>query len=130
MGEHVQLEVPLTARYATTVRSVVASLGAASSMSIDDIDDLRLGVDEAISLLTDIDDAEVDAGGGRLHVRFETEPGQITVSAHRSGVADTAPLPENDALASRILGAVVDRFSIGDDGMILLVKRVPTDGDT
>lgn len=70
MGEHVQLEVPLTARYATTVRSVVASLGAASSMSIDDIDDLRLGVDEAISLLTDIDDAEVDAGGGRLHVRF------------------------------------------------------------
>lgn len=128
MGEHAQLDVPLTARYATTVRSVVASLAAALGMSIDEIDDLRLGVNEAISLLTDVDDG--DAGTGRLHVRFDTEPGQITVSAHRSGLADSAPVPEIDVLAARILGAVVDEFSIADDGLILLVKRVPTDGDS
>ena len=127
MSEHVQLEVPLTARYATTVRSVVASLATASGMTIDDIDDLRLGVNEAISLLTDLDEPDVD--GGRLHVRFETEPGKITVVAHRTGVADSAPPPELDVLATRILGAVVDEFSIGDDGVFLLVKRVATDVD-
>ena len=126
MGEHAQLDVPLTARYATTVRSVVASLAAALGMSIDEIDDLRLGVNEAISLLTDVD----DGGAGRLHVRFDTEPGQITVSAHRSGLAESVPVPEIDVLAARILGAVVDEFSIADDGLILLVKRVPTDGDS
>ncbi len=129
MGEQVQLEVPLTARYATTVRSVVASLASSLGMSIDDIDDLRLGVDEAISLLTELDDVDLGEHGGRLHVRFETEPGQITVSAHRTGVVESAPIPEIDALARRILGAVVDEFSIGDGGLFLLVKRVPTDVD-
>ena len=127
MGEQSQLDVQLNARYATTVRSVVASLAAALGMSIDEIDDLRLGVNEAISLLTDVDD---DGGAGRLHVRFDTEPGQITVSAHRSGLAESVPVPEIDVLAARILGAVVDEFSIADDGLILLVKRVPTDGDS
>lgn len=125
MHEQVELDVPLDARYATTVRSVVASLAATLGMSIDDIDDLRLGVNEAISLLTDVD---TDPGGdARLHVRFDTEPGQITVSAHRRGVA--AAVAEIDALASRILGAVVDEFSIGDEGLFLLVKRMPIDVD-
>lgn len=129
MGEQVQLEIPLTARYATTVRSVVASVAAALGMSIDDIDDLRLGVNEAISVLTDVDDADLDPAGGRLHVRFDTDPTTITVSAYRTGVAPTAPVAEIDPLAQRILSAVVDEFSIGDDGVFLLVKRVPTDVD-
>ncbi len=129
MGDHVQLEVPLTARYAITVRSVVASLASALGMSIDDIDDLRLGVNEAISLLTDVDEADL-GNEARLHVRFETEPGRISVSARRTGVAESAPVPEVDVLAGRILGAVVDDFSLSDDGLFLLVKRVPTDVDS
>lgn len=129
MGEHVQLEVPLTARHATTVRTVVAAVAAALGMSIDDIDDLRLGVNEAISVLTDVDDDDLEPGGGRLHVRFETELNQITVAARRTGVSATAPVAEIDVLAQRILGAVVDEFAIGDDGVFLLVKRVPTDVD-
>ena len=109
-----------------TVRSVVASLAAGLGMSVDDIDDFRLGVNEAISLLTDLAD---DAAGAdaRLHLRFDTEPGQITVSAGRTGVGTT--LPEVDVLARRILDAVVDDFSIGDDGQLVLVKRVPTGVD-
>lgn len=109
-----------------TVRSVVASLAAALGMSVDDIDDLRLGVNEAVSLLTDVGEA-VGADDARLLVQFDTEPGQITVSASRSGIGDV--LAEVDLLASRILDAVVDDFSIGDDGRLVLVKRVPTDVD-
>ena len=129
MGEHVQLEVPLTARHATTVRTVVAAIASAIEMSIDDIDDLRLGVNEAISVLTDVDDDDLDPDGGRLHIGFDTEPDQITVSAHRTGVAASTPVAEIDVLAERILTAVVDEFSIGADGVFLLIKRVPSNVD-
>lgn len=127
MHEQVRLDVPLDARYATTVRSVVASLAATLGMSVDDIDDLRLGVNEAISLLTDRGD-EPEDDDARLHVAFDTEPGRISVSVRRSGVAST--VTDVDGLAQRILDAVVDGWSVDGDGRIELVKRVRPDGDT
>lgn len=124
MSEHAELDLPLSSRYATTVRAVAASMAATLGMSIDDIDDLRLGVNEAISVLTDVD---VDHDG-RLHVRFALAADAITVTADRRGV-DAAPPAEIDVLAERILGAVVDEYSLDDEGVFLLVKRVPADGD-
>ena len=128
MNEHVALDLPLAARHAITVRSVATSMASTVGLSVDDIDDLRLGVNEAVSMLTDVDD-EDRGDDARLHVRFEIEPGRIAVSAHRTGVSSTAPAPEIDVLAQRILAAVVDDFSLGDDGTVVLVKRVPTDGN-
>ncbi len=127
MSEHAELDLPLSARYATTVRAVAASMASTISMSIDDIEELRLGVNEAISVLTDLDD---DAPiTGRLHVRFELADGEIRVTVGRSGV-DDEPNVELDVLAERILGAVVDEYSVDDSGAFLLVKRVPADGDS
>ncbi len=127
MSEHAELDLPLSARYATTVRAVAASMAATISMSIDDIDDLRLGVNEAISVLTDIDDDA--ASPGRLTVRFEVEHDRIRVTAGRRGV-DGQPPVELDVLAERILAAVVDEYSVDDTGAFLLVKQVPADGDS
>ena len=127
MSEHAELDLPLSARYATTVRAVAASMASTISMSIDDIDDLRLGVNEAISVLTDLDDDAPPAG--RLHVRFEVESDRIRVTVGRSGV-DHEPNVELDVLAERILGAVVDEYSIDAAGAFLLVKQVPADGDS
>lgn len=127
MSEHAELDLPLSARYATTVRAVAASMAATISMSIDDIDDLRLGVNEAISVLTDLDhDAP---GAGRLHVRFEVATDRIRVIARRHGIDDHPPV-EVDVLAERILGAVVDEYSVDDSGVFLLVKQVRSDGDS
>lgn len=124
MSEHVELDLPLTSRYATTVRAVAASMAATLGMSVDDIDDLRLGVNEAISVLTDVDDPT----DGRLHVRFTVDPHMISVTVDRRGV-DTGDPVEIDVLAQRILGAVVDEYSLDAEGVFLLVKRVPADGD-
>jgi serine/threonine-protein kinase RsbW len=127
MSEHAELDLPLSARYATTVRAVAASMAATISMSIDDIDDLRLGVNEAISVLTDLDD---DAPGtGRLQVRFEVDGDRIRVTAGRHGV-DTHPPVEIDVLAERILGAVVDEYSLDESGVFLLVKQIRSHGDS
>ena len=127
MSEHAELDLPLTARYATTVRAVAASMAATISMSIDDIDDLRLGVNEAISVLTDLDNDPPTSA--RLHVRFEVEADCIRVIASRRGI-DGVPPVELDVLAERILGAVVDEYSVDATGAFQLVKQVPADGDS
>lgn len=123
MGEHVELDLPLSTRYASTVRAAAASIAAGMGMSVDEIDDLRLGVNEAISVLTDVD----DAADARLHVRFETEPTSITVTASRRGVAGAADV-ELDVLAQRIIEAVVDEFDVDATGAVSIRKRLLADG--
>ena len=68
-GEVITLSLPLSARHASTVRVVAASLAADCGFNIDEIDDLRLGINEAVSIMTDID-APPQA---RLLVEFEVQ---------------------------------------------------------
>ena len=115
----VELDLPLHHRHASTVRVVAASLAADLGFSIDEIEDLRLGVDEAVSVVADVD-ADVSA---RLHLRFESHPGSITVHVGRVNVPQLIRPDEVDELAVRILHAVVDRFEVRDDGTFVVVKR-------
>lgn len=120
-GPHdlVELDLPLHHRHASTVRVVAASLAADLGFSIDEIEDLRLGVDEAVSVV-----ADVDAGPeARLHLRFESADRTITVHVGRTNVAATITRDAVDELAVRILQAVVDRFDVTEDGTFLVVKR-------
>ena len=48
-GSTVRLQVPSRDEFASTVRVVVASIGADAGFSVDDIDDLRLAVSEVFS---------------------------------------------------------------------------------
>ena len=47
----VEVMLPLEHRHASTVRVVAAALGADAGFDIDEIDDLRLGVDEAVAAI-------------------------------------------------------------------------------
>ena len=120
MSDHVDLDLPLHSRYASTVRAVTASMAADAGFSVDDIDDLRLGVNEAIAVLTDVD----DGGAARLKVRFECNAGEVTVRSNRAG--DVVPVTDGelDALARKILDAVVDEYRVDGDGVMTVVKRV------
>ncbi len=125
MAEHVDLDLPLLRRPAATVRTVAASLAADAGFSVDAIDDLRVGVNEAVSVLSDVDpDAD---GAERLLVRFRLERGRVAVELRRTGV--DAPLTGGDLddLATRILKAVVDEFGIDDDGVFRVVKHAGDD---
>jgi serine/threonine-protein kinase RsbW len=117
--EVVELDLPLGHRHASTVRVVAASLAADAGLTVDEIEDLRLGVNEAVSVLADVD----ATGGARLLVRFEILSHGMTVTARRSGVAQTLSIDDIDALAVRILSAVVDEFRVDDDGAFVVVKN-------
>ncbi len=120
MSDHVDLDLPLHSRYASTVRAVTASMAADAGFSVDDIDDLRLGVNEAIAVLTDVDDSD----DTRLKVRFECDRGQITVRSERLGAADPMTDDELDVLARKILDAVVDDYDVDGTGVMTVTKRV------
>ena len=124
--EVVELDLPLAHRHASTVRVVAASLGADAGLTIDEIEDLRLGVNEAVSVLADVD----ATAGARLQVRFETLDHGMTVTARRSGIEQALSFDDIDALAVRILRAVVDEFRVDDDGAFVVVKNaLARDGD-
>lgn len=115
----VELELPLHHRHASTVRVVAASLAADIGFSVDEIEDLRLGVDEAVSVMADAD----GEAGARLHLRFVLSGPTITVAVTRSGVATAITRADVDELATRILRAVVDGFDVSDDGAFVVSKR-------
>lgn len=121
----IELDLPLQHRHASTVRVVAASLAADVGFTVDEIDDLRLGVNEAVAVLADVD-ADADA---RLHLRFAVVGPTLTVTATRRGVAEAITAEDVDALAMRILRAVVDEFRVDADGAFVVVKRAGTDGD-
>ena len=76
--------LPLHHRHASTVRVVAASLAADIGFSVDEIEDLRLGVDEAVSVMADADGEP----GARLHLRFVLSGSTITVVDHPLGRVD------------------------------------------
>ncbi|MEO6570666.1 MAG: ATP-binding protein [Ilumatobacteraceae bacterium] len=125
MADHIELDLPLHARHAATARAVAASVASEVGLSIDEIDDLRLGVNEAISVMTDI---EQDTDEARLIVRFDLESDTVRVTVRRVGVDEVVDADHLDALASRILRAVVDEFGIDDSGVFRLLKRRGVDG--
>ena len=88
----VEIRVPASSAYVSTVRLAAAGLGALCGMTVDDIDDLRLVADEACSLLL-----QVARGEAPLEVRFAMSPGCLEI------VADVAST----------VGAEVDRSGFG-----------------
>jgi hypothetical protein len=105
--------VPLQTRYASTVRMIAASLGAEAGFTVDEIDDVRLALDEVFSLL-----AERHVGD-RVRTTFRLDGHQLIASLTlESGPVDVEP----DVLAANILRSVVDRYEFTSEG-VTLTKR-------
>ncbi len=101
----VRLSLPASPRYLAAARVVAASLGAESGLSVDDLEDLRLGVNELVSVLVESGDAS-----DRVELEFETDGDSITVRGQRSG--DSGRPLEVDELTARIVEAVADHHEI------------------
>src|SRR3954465_158666 len=111
--DHFEVIVPLRTRYASTLRMIAASLGAEAGFTVDEIDDVRLALDEVFSML-----AERHAGE-RVRTTFRVADHELVAAlVLESGIVDVTP----DELAANILRSVVDRYDFAGDG-VTLVKR-------
>jgi len=121
-ADRIDVSVPLRTANLATLRTIAASLGADAGFSIDEIDDVRLGLSEVLSALADgADDGEPE----RVTASFVVSPGELAIVVRsdraRGGV-------ELDELAAGILSSVVDRFETAGD-QVTLVKRATETGD-
>jgi serine/threonine-protein kinase RsbW len=97
--------VPASPRFLSAARVVAASLGVEAGLDVDDLDDLRLGVNELVSLLV-----EVATPGSRVDLEFEVDDVRITVRGSLDGAV--AEVMELDELTRRIVEAVVDHHEV------------------
>ncbi len=73
-GDAVEVRIPADVGYVSTLRLTAASLAARCDLTIDDIEDLRLAVDEACALLL-----PHATPGSSLDARFELAAGRLAV---------------------------------------------------
>jgi serine/threonine-protein kinase RsbW len=121
-NDRVVLSVPARGEYARTVRLAAAELGVRAGMSIDDVDDVRLAVEEAFVYAAD------HAQGEQIVFTFVLETGavELLVGPVATDCAEVAADDAGRRYARFILESICDEFEIlqRDDGCyIRLVKR-------
>ena len=90
-------------------------MGADCGLSVDDLDDLRLGVNEMVSALVD-----GAAGEARVDLQFVATDGAITVSGVIDGAGAHGAVV--DELTTRILDAVTDHHVLESTSFVLTKK--------
>ena len=108
-GDLVEMRVPASGAYLSVLRTAAAGLAARLDFTLDEIEDLRIAVDEACALLL-----PVALAGSDLRCRFQVEPAAlgVRVSAHAPG----CPPPRRDTFAWTVLTALAGEVDAGVDG--------------
>jgi len=111
-GERVVLVVPASSRNVRLARLVTSGVGSAAGFDVDEIDDLRIAVDEVCSTLLET------TAGSTLRLSFHQLGDVVTIDV----TADGPPLPtdgdqgERAMLTRQILSVVVDHCQRADEG--------------
>jgi serine/threonine-protein kinase RsbW len=118
-GDVVEVRVPADVGYVSTLRLTAAGLAVRCELTIDDIEDLRLAVDEACALLL-----PHAIPGSTLDARFELAYARLEVQASITSV-DGAQL-DRTGFAWTVLGALAAPIDVRREGerlTIALTKR-------
>jgi serine/threonine-protein kinase RsbW len=101
----VELRLPADSAYASVLRTTTAGLAARLDFTIDDIEDLRIAVGEALALVLEHADE-----GGDLVCTFHLAPGELVVTVTASAAA--APAPDLDSFAWQVLSTLATSSDI------------------
>lgn len=111
--DRIDISVPLRAEFASTLRTLIASIGVDTGFPVDELHDLRLAVSEVFSVLADA--APRDC---RALASLVVTHGELAISIG----SDRAVTFELDSLAASILKSVTDGHEIGP-GSVVFTKR-------
>ena len=107
-GDIVRVQVPADVVYVSTLRLTAAGLAARCELTIDDIEDLRLAVDEACALLLP------NSTGGTLDADFELSYGMLRVTVRVAGAGEVQI--DRGGFAWTVLGALATEVDVANDG--------------
>ncbi len=118
--DEVVITLPASGAYLSVLRTATAGLAARLDFTIDEIEDLRIAVDEACALLLP------GAGpGAELTCRFLLEPAQLAVSVTVDGQGGRAPARDTFSwtVLHALAGEVQAAPNAAGDTTIRMVKR-------
>jgi serine/threonine-protein kinase RsbW len=118
--DFVEVRLPAAGAYLSVLRTATAGLAARLDFTLDEIEDLRIAVDEACAMLL----ADGESEDNDLTCRFELATDLITVTVSVS--AGSPALPSRDTFAWQVLTALagaVDASVVDDQLTIQLTKR-------
>jgi serine/threonine-protein kinase RsbW len=108
-GDVVELRLPADGAYLSVLRTATAGLAARLDFTLDEIEDLRIAVDEACALL--LPDAAPDA---ELTCVFELTGGSLSVTV--SVPSHTGRVPRRNTFAWTVLSALAGEVDASADG--------------
>jgi len=118
--DHVQVRMPAESAYLSVLRTAAAGLAARLDFTLDEIEDLRIAIDEACAMLL-----SQAIPGTDLECGFELDADQVTITV--SVTAAQARMPSRDTFAwtvlSALAGSVDSRLGPEDRVAIVLQKR-------
>ena len=119
----IELALPADTRLLRLVRLVASGLASTAGFDVDELDDLRIAVDEAVASLLEGGD------GTRLNLRFDVGGSEVGMS----GSTPAAPGMTLDAdrveLSTQILAAVCDDHELDVSGGNVTVRIIKRRGD-
>ena len=116
--DDVDVIVPLNPRFASMLRTMTAAFGVDTGFSVDEIDDFKLALTEAFSMLV------VRHGGKRTRATFAVAADAMSVRMSLESGDDIDVEPDELALA--ILRAVVDSYEIANAAITLKMRATET----
>lgn len=119
--DEVRVAVPARPEFVHVLRSVTAAVAGHLPLSLDDVDDLRLAVDEACARLLALPGVPET-----FRLLLCPGPGRVEAVLTVGGTATWPPEGLQDSLSWQILGALADevRFEMWNGGpSIRIVKR-------
>jgi hypothetical protein len=115
----VELKFPGRPEYLRLARLAAADTGARAGLSVDDLENLRIAVDEMTYAIMG------ERGSGEVNLRYRASQGVVMIEGSCAAGPSDRPL-ELSELARSIVSAVVDEHTIGTDNgswHFRLVKR-------
>jgi serine/threonine-protein kinase RsbW len=122
-GGEVRLVVPAAPEYLRLVRLTAAGLASRMGFTFDEVEDLRIAVDELCFLLLGHGEGDVSR---TMELRYSAGRDSIAIEGHTE-LTDAPPEPSE--LSLQILGALVDEHEVdgyGSKVRFRLVKRRET----
>src|SRR5947209_1340130 len=122
LSDTVDLRVPADPAYLAVLRTATAGLASRCDLTLDEIEDLRIAVDEACALLLPL-----APSGSSISVRFTLAKGSLGIYAAVRASADAGP--DQNSFAWTVLQALASTVSVDHNGSELAISLTKQRGD-